>query len=166
MLVSVLLVLFLLLLLYILFVPIIVCIETATNQYYVRVQGLAKLSVQKHEKEIVRFKIQALFRTFYFYPLRLITAKQKKHSVKQASEKSKKQFTAKQFLSLMKSFKVKHFHITIDTGDCILNAKLFPLMVLLNYYKGDCSVNFENKNSLALQMKNRPIYIIKSFINS
>ena len=53
----------------------------------------------------------------------------------------------------------------MDTGNCILNAKLYPLFALLNYYTGNFYINFQGRNQLVLLVKNRPIDIIKSLIN-
>ncbi|WP_157961199.1 hypothetical protein [Lutibacter citreus] len=60
---------------------------------------------------------------------------------------------------------MKKFLINIDTGDPILNAKLYPIFSLLNISKGNFNVNFKNINQLTLHLENRPIDIIKSYIN-
>lgn len=57
------------------------------------------------------------------------------------------------------------FYLNIDTGDCISNAKLYPLFAFFNYKGGNFNINFEGKNRLALHIQNRPIKIIKTFFN-
>jgi len=68
-------------------------------------------------------------------------------------------------MRFLKSFKVKKLLLNIDTGNCILNAKLYPFFSLLNYQIGNFSINFQGRNRLALEVENRPIDIIKSIIN-
>jgi hypothetical protein len=142
--------------------PIILFIDTNTNEYYVQLKGLAKASLEPIKIELLRVKLNVLFMTFYFYPLKYKWIKKKK--------KAKKPFN-KQLISfnkitrIIKSFKVKRFLLKIDTGDPIINAKLYPIFSLLNYSVGNFNVNFKNKNQLALHLENRPIDLIKSFIN-
>ena len=62
--------LFLLLLVSLLLVPIIICIDTASDEYYFELQGLIKVNIEKHETEIFRIRLHVLFMTFYMYPLK------------------------------------------------------------------------------------------------
>ena len=71
----------------------------------------------------------------------------------------------KKMLRLTRTFKVKTFMLNIDSGDAITNAKLYPIFSLLNYRGGNFNINFEGRNQLILQLQNRPIDLIKSFIN-
>lgn len=106
---------------------------------------------------------------FYFYPLRKKKASDniKKIEGKNASKKKRKhKMNFKTGLRLLRSFKVKTFYMNIDTGDCISNAKLYPVFAFLNYRYGGFNVNFDNRNQVILELQNRPIYIIKSFFNN
>lgn len=153
------------LLIYLMYVPITVCIDTLKNEYYINIQGLTKASIERHEKELFRIKLKLLFLNYYIYPLK------KKRSVKQ--KKIKKLFSLNKvkhlklsrILKLVKTFKIKRFFIDIDTGHFILNARLYPLFALLNYNNGNYHINFQGRNQMVLHLKNRPIRIIKSFIN-
>ena len=60
--------LFLLLIIYLLFIPVILFIDTATNQYYIQLKGLANASIELHSKEVLIFKLRVSFLNFYFYP--------------------------------------------------------------------------------------------------
>ena len=104
--------------------------------------------------------------TFNFFPLKEKTAKAISPKKQKQAKKRNPPIRPKTLFKLLKSFKVTQFRLEVDTGNCILNAKLFPVMALLNYFKQGFNVNFENRNTLVLQIQNRPIYIIKSFINS
>lgn len=160
-------ILFLLMLFYLSMMPIVLFIDTKTNQYYLQVKGLVKASIESHDEELFRIRLQLFFLSFYFYPLRNIGIGNKKKTLKSTENNKKigKGINFKKGLRMLKSFKVKRFLFDIDTGDCILNAKLYPLFAMLNYHVGGFSVNFEGRNRVELHIYSRPIYLIKSFIN-
>ncbi len=54
----------------------------------------------------------------------------------------------------------------MDTGDVVKNAKLYPAFAFLNYHVGGFNINFQGRNQLAVRLQNRPIDIIKLFINT
>ncbi len=156
--------LFLILVALLLFAPIELLVNTVTNQYYIRVKGLAKATIEGHPKELLRIRLRMFFREFYFYPLR------GKRALKGKKEKQKKSrrsslVSAKKALRILRSFETKKFLVDLDTGNCILNAKLFPLFGFLNFYVGSFHINFEGRNRLIVHLQNRPVNIIKSFIN-
>ena len=70
--------LFLLLLVALLLVPIIIFIDTTSNQYYLQLQGLIKAHLENHDAEIFRIRINVLFMKFYIYPLKKKEHKQTK----------------------------------------------------------------------------------------
>ena len=155
--------LFLLLVIYLLFIPVVLLVNTKSNQYYIHLQGLAKLNVEPHKEDLIKIKLKVLFLNFSFYPLKKdIKSPEKKKTTK---IKKKKRMSLQTAYKLLKSFKVKQCLIKIDTGNCITNAKLFPVFYFLNYKIGRFNINFDGKNELVLCLRNRPIYILKSFIN-
>ena len=155
-----------LLILYILWTPIILFIDTNTNEYYIQLKGLAKASIEKDKVEFLKIKLTLFFFNFYFFPFGQDKKNiQKKNIKKASSKKGNKRISIKTGLRLLKSFKVKRFLLDIDTYDCICNAKLYPIFAFLNYKIGGFNINFEGRNKMVLLMENRPIYIIKSFIN-
>lgn len=153
--------------------PIILFIDTDKNLYYIQLQGLAKASLEKHEEELLRIKLNIFFSNFYFYPLKniglanrkKIEKKIEKEDEKKNRKKRRKGIGIRKSLGILKSFKVKRFFIDIDTGDWVLNAKLYPFYALLNYNSLKFNINFKGRNRMELYMLSRPIYIIKSFIN-
>lgn len=166
MLLGILLVLFFLLLLYILWVPIVVCVDTVKNQYYVSVKGLAMASIVAHKEELVQIKLKIIFFKFYFFPIRKLTAPKKKKARKKQSRKRKStRMSSSTLLRILKSFRVKKFFINLDTGDCITNAKLYPAFAFLDYTLGGFNINFDGKNEMVLYLNNRPFYILRSIIN-
>ncbi|MFO7673214.1 MAG: hypothetical protein R6V74_05850 [Lutibacter sp.] len=160
-------ILFLLMLFYLSMMPIVLFIDTKTNQYYLQVKGLVKASIESHDEELISIRLKVFFLSFYFYPLRNIVIGNKKKTLKSIENKKKigKGISFKKGLRMLKSFKVKRLLIDIDTGDCILSAKLYPLFAMLNYHVGGFSVNFQGRNRVELHIYSRPIYLIKSFIN-
>jgi len=155
-----------LLVIYILLVPIIIFIDTNTNQYYIHLKSLAKISIEGNEESLIKIKLKLFFLNFNFFPLRKNKKYIKKeHLKKRNSKTSRNRISAKTSIRLLKTFKVKHFVLNIDTGDCIYNAKLYPIFALLNYRIGHFKINFIGNNQLKLHLENRPIYILKSFIN-
>ena len=155
--------LFLLLVMYLLFAPLSIVIDTSTHSYYIELKPIIKISAVSHERELLKIHTHIFFLNFDYYPIQ--PKKKKKLTIKKQPKKSKRLLTIKRVFRIIKSFKVKRFFIDIDTGDCIVNAKLFPVFALLNYKGGHFNINFNGRNKLVLHIQNRPIYIIKSFIN-
>ncbi len=165
--------LLLLFLIYLLFAPLILYINTDEQAYYVQMKGLAKASIEGDKKEFLRIRLDTLFSHFYFYPLR------KKKSKKELKEKKdsgrNKRWSkidqdkliryGKIGKGLLRSFELKRLEVAVDTGDCIQNAKLYPVFAFLNFYAGDFSVNFQDRNRVVLYLQNRAVNIIKVFIN-
>jgi hypothetical protein len=146
-----------LLLIYLLFARLSINIDTGTNRYYIDLNRVFKLYLEYDELEVVKLRLRIFYSNFNFYPL--------KRSKKKKKKKRKSSLTRKQALQLIKSFKVRDISLDLDTGNCITNAKLFPVFAFLNYRLGDFHINFEGRNRLVLLIENRPIRIIKSFIN-
>ncbi len=155
---------------YLLLAPIVLHIDTATDQYYVNLKGLAKATLIKEEKEFLKVKLTVLFMNFNFYPLRKIgsstsSEKKQKKKLRARGRKKKRSMSVRTAFRLLKSFKVKKFLIDIDTGDYVMNAKLYPIFTYLDHRFGGFYINFKGHNRLLIHMYNRPITLIKSFIN-
>ncbi|MDC8003110.1 hypothetical protein POV27_03555 [Aureisphaera galaxeae] len=157
----------LLLVIYLLFIPIILHIDTEANTYYLQLKGLAKANIEGDERDVLRIKLRVPFYTFYFYPLRQKKSKRKEIQ----ADKKKKKHTRKRAMKwsairrVIRTFKVKKLFLDLDTGDNVLNAKLYPVIGLLNLTRGSFNINFEGRNQFMLRVSNRPIAIITSFIN-
>jgi hypothetical protein len=161
----------LLLLGYLLWMPILLKIDTDTDEYYLQIKGLAKATLMGDEREVLMLKLNVLFLKFNFYPLRKIGSLKKDRTGKVGKEdvvKKKKNWKnqSRRAWRVLKSFEVKKLLVEMDTGDYVLNAKLYPVFYLLNMGKGSFSINFNDRNRLALIVQNRPIYILKSIINN
>lgn len=159
---AILLVVILLVFIYLLYVPVILNIDTVSNEYYVQIKGLAKASWEKHEVEIARIKLRVFYFNFYFYPLKNLRFKKVKPIKRLPRKKHKLGF--REYYRLASTFKLKKLRVDLDTGDFTLNAKLYPVFALLNYRYGGMHINYNGRNQLALQIENRPIYIIKKLL--
>lgn len=144
--------------------PIVLFIDTATNQYYLQFWGLAKASIQSDEEELIRIRLKVFFLNFSFYPLRKSGSKKTRKTKEVQVKKKGKRMSFRTGLRLLKTFKVKRLLLNIDTGNCITNAKLYPVFAFLNYKTGGFNINFQGRNQLVLHIQNRPIHIIRSFI--
>ncbi len=145
--------------------PVIVKIDTDTGEYFIQFKGLAKASILGDEQELIKIKLNVLFMNFDLFPLRKKFSRKKK--LKEPEKKKKKWTVVKgqKAFRILRSFKVKKLVLEMDTGDFVLNAKLYPVLFFMNRFNGSYAINFENRNRLALHLENRPIRIIKSIIN-
>lgn len=157
----------LLLLIGLLFIPLDLYIDTRSKQYYAELKGLARASIEADKMELVRIRIKIPFKEYYYYPLKALSSPKKVAKNKKMKKKTThgNRFTPKTILRLIRSFEIKRWKIDLDTGDCITNAKLYPLFGFMNYHFGGFHINFEGRNEVLLLLRNRPVYIIKSFIN-
>lgn len=153
-------------LLYLLFMPLDLVVNTDENQYYVRIGVLGKAGIEKDEDYLVRIRLRTLFTYFDFHPLKKRSSKKKE---KEKAVKNKRTNFKWSYVKtagrLIRSFEVKRFFLDLDTGNCITNARLYPVFSLLQFQGISCGVNFNHRNTLVLHLQNRPIRIIKSFIN-
>ncbi len=138
-------------------------IDTANNEYYLQAKGLVKAKVESHDTELIQIKFYTLFMRFKLFPLRRF--KKKKSKSKRVRAKKRKRMGIQKIIRVAKTFKIDELYVDVDTGNCITNAKLFPSIVLMNGHGGHFRVNFEGRNQVLLKVQNRPIRIIKSFIN-
>jgi hypothetical protein len=158
--------LFLLPLVYLLWMPIVLCIDTVKNEYYVQFKGLAKAKIEAHKEEMLILKLKIFFLHFQFYPLQKNKSATKKKKIEKHKSKSQKsKINLRTAFRILKSFKVKRFLLNMDTGDCIYNAKIYPLFVFLNYRIGGFNINFDGRNQLTIYLQNTPLRIIRSIIN-
>ncbi len=160
------LVLFLLLVLYLLVAPIVIYLDTTANTYYLKLTHFFKISLESDEVAVLKIRMQLFFFKFYFYPLRLKSSTKNKKTKKSTGLRQKRRAGLKKGYKILKTFKVKKLLVNIDTGDCILNAKLYPVFAVLNYNFGSFNINFAGKNQMVLRIQNRPFNIIKTFINN
>lgn len=122
------LILLLLLIFYLLVVPIILHVDTSTNQYYIQIGGIFKANFLYDEAELIKLKFKILGFNYEVFPLRKKPKSKPKNRIKENTDNAKKNaLPFKKILRVIRSFEVKQFLIDIDTGDCITNSKLYPV---------------------------------------
>ncbi|WP_422858504.1 hypothetical protein ACOKFD_14150 [Flagellimonas sp. S174] len=149
-----------------LFLPMELTINTFNNQYQITFKGLAKMWLEADKDSILKIGLKVFFFTRYFSPFdkRKKQVQKTRKGVKK-KENKKKGWSLGQIIALLRTFRLKRFRLDIDTGDYITNAKLYPVFALINFYGLPCQINFRDTNGLILQIQNRPIHLLKSFIN-
>ena len=157
-------ILVLLLLFYVLFKPVILVVNTSTSEYYVQMKGLFKASLIGDEETVLKLNLKVLFFNYNFYPLRM-KLKQKKELNKQKGEIKNRRVLFKKGLKFIKSIKVNKMYVNIDTGDCIANAKLYPMFTFFNYHFGTFKINYMGENEVVVNLKSRPWNLVKAIIN-
>ena len=60
---------FVLLIGFLLFMPILICIDTDKALYYIKLKGLVTIGIEADKAEILQIKVHVFFKDFYFYPL-------------------------------------------------------------------------------------------------
>ena len=123
----------LMLLVSLLIAPIIICIDTTSNQYYLQFRELLKVSLEEHDTEFLRIRLKILFMKFYIYPFKKGIIKTPSPIYRKHIVKSEKQISFNRIYNILRTFKIKHLFMNIDTGNYILNAQLYPLLEFLNY---------------------------------
>ncbi|MGA9240180.1 hypothetical protein [Robiginitalea sp.] len=153
-------------LIYVLLIPLELVIDSYTGRYYLRVGFLARLSLEKDPLELLRLHLQVLFLNFYWRPSEIRAWGRKRKTPKSNAKSAKKQnMTLTQVRRLIRTFSVKALRLEIDTGNPVLNARLVPLSYMLGRRTGAIGINFCNRNFILLHVVNRPINILKVFIN-
>ena len=147
----------------ILFMPITLCIDTDKELYYLRLKGLFKMSMEADKMEVIRIRVHTVFKDFYYYPLRKKKSRKKKS--KKIKLKRKKRFSMTKILRVLKSFKLRKFNLDIDTSNCITNARLYPLFAFLNHKYGGFNINYEGRIKVLIYIENKPLRLLRSFIN-
>lgn len=146
----------------VLFIPIRIFVDTAHASYYVSFKGLARASLEPDQKELFRIRLKVFFLEHFFYPLRKSTKPKK---IGNRPARKKRRMNARTMLRLARSFKVQKLSLDMDTGDYVVNAKLYPVFMLLDRHVGSFHINFEDRNRLVMDVRNTPYRLIKSFIN-
>ena len=157
----------LLLLAGLLLIPLRLYINTGSKIYSVQVGHLAKAYVEEDIVEIIRIRMRFLGYQFFVYPL-----KKKKSAGKKPKKKSKPKASPLKLkkkgrwaLRFLRSFKLKEFWLTVDTGNYVRNAQLYPVFGFINHFYLPCSINFQGVNCFIIDLRSRPWTIIKSFIH-
>ncbi|MBD1262882.1 hypothetical protein HZY62_19960 [Maribacter polysiphoniae] len=152
--------------LFLLFMKVVLFIDTGTHEYFIQAKGLVKANIEPDREQLIRIHIKALFMDFYFHPLDRISSQKKEKTLKKQQVSKKRHPKMNRILKALRTFKVKQLVLNIDTGNCITNAKLYPVFAFLNLSQGQFNINFIGQNQFILHIQNRPIHVIRALINT
>jgi len=139
--------------------PLELYLDSDENIYYLRLRGIFKLWVDMNDDDI---KIRASLFSFgvRFKPVERMSRMLDKR--KERKKRKKSQMKLKGIMriftfakDIVKSFNVRSFELVVDTGDDILNARLFPFFFLLSNKKRYLRINFEDVNRIRIVIENK-----------
>lgn len=152
------------LLLWLLIEPIIIKIDTITNEYYIRWRHIGSVALLFLNDDLL-LRLRILFWQKDFYPLHAQKKQEKPKKKPTKKAKSKwKRFSWRRMKAILRTFKVRYFRMDLDTDDYVLNAYLYPLFYFANRPNRRLSVNFEGRTNVQLQVENRLLRIVRAFI--
>ncbi len=131
--------------------PLVIRLDTATDEYYVKIKGLAsfRLSSDSETNELY-FLFRMPFFSKVIYPFQAIGKRKEKdrnagREDRPGEVKRKKKgrsMTPGKLLKMVSTFRVHDFRCTFDTGDFVRNAWLVPVLQVMTRYRNNLSVNF------------------------
>ena len=129
--------------------PMILVIDTRIPEVKFSWKGIGNAAINYKEEEwLLRFRI------FFFakeVKLQSIKRRKKKQEKRKRNKRNLRKMFRK-FLAVIKTFRVHVWRMSIDTGDYVYNAWLYPF----NYFVGaeHCRINFQEENYLVLELRN------------
>jgi hypothetical protein len=133
---------------YLLFARVLIEIDTTKEIYCLHYGWFFKIKLVIHDNS-------PIFRIHFF-------------GVKKNISIQKRRFmTFRKLVAILKSFKLKKCHISIDTGNMPLNGILFPVFFLIGrYLKKPIGINFIGENSVILHLENTLARILWAYFKS
>jgi hypothetical protein len=144
----------LMILCWILFAPLIMRVDTETENYSVSLPGIFKARVIQDETEVY-FRIHILFIPLNIRPSRFAGGEPRMQQKREISITSNLKYRMMAFRDLVRSFRIKQLYVNVDTEDWVLNANLAPILMLTNTDRISLHVNFMEENSLIIDIRNR-----------
>ncbi|HVS94321.1 MAG TPA: hypothetical protein VHE59_19925 [Mucilaginibacter sp.] len=150
---------------YLLLAPFYVEINTASDLYRVKFHRLVSSALL-----ITGDSLQIDLRVAWWKKRIDLLAPQKlrRHEKKPVKKPSRrKRISFQTIWAIIKTFNVKRFSLTADTGDPAFNGKIFPIIYGVRILTGqDVSVNFSGRNELVVDITNNLARILTAFIYS
>ncbi len=142
------------LILWALFAPVILFVNTDTSTYSLRIPGIFKLALISDE-DLFHLRVRVLFIPFRIDPLKYAgrNSDRIKRINKPGTGNLMYRLTAMN--EIRKSFSLKFLYMDIDTGDCMYNSFLVPVLMAVRTEKWQLYVNYEERISLRLDLRNR-----------
>lgn len=152
------LVVFVLIMVWVLWARIVVCINSYHKLYYLSFGGVIRVEPIEVENQIL-VRISLPFYSFRVDPLRskkkVPRTERKPASKDKTGRPMKISFFLKSALEVTRTFSFRHLIVDVDTGDFVFNAKLTPILLVLNQGGGQFQVNYNGDINLWIEIENR-----------
>ncbi len=150
MVISIVLLVLITLIIWLLHAPIIIRVDTTRSIYEIQVKGWLKTSFGLDEEGLV-IDSKVPFYRFKIHPLK---KGESKAVTEQKKSKKRPSFKLNRVKNIIRSFQVKILEVSLDTGDYVTNAQLFPVCFFLSRNNVSLSVNFRDFNHLRFEVQN------------
>lgn len=160
--------LLLLLLLYLLSAPLVIEIDTRVGLFKARFHYVAGAALHLENSDItLTWNILSWSRRINLVEKLLSPPKQRQKKETAHKRRPKAGFPAALVKAVLKSFRVRQFFWTVDTGNMMLNGILYPLFHYLHSHTGkNISINFSGENILALEIRNNAFRLLRAYIRN
>jgi len=149
---------------YLLFAPFYLEVNSKTGLCGVRFHKLASARIYMADSSLfIDLKIIWWHKIIDLFAPREKQMKTEKKKI----EKVKRKIPMRKILSVIKSFKVNKFYITLDTGSMETNGILYPLFLWMGMrMKRNVTINFVNENELIVETENNVARMLRAYIIS
>lgn len=148
--------------LWLLFTPIIIEGDTRVPYLRFRWRGIGKAEITYQENWLLKWRLLFFGRT-----IDLEKSSAKRISKKTVSHQKKKKMKAgtmlRKMVRIIKTFRVDHWQLALDTGDNTLTAQLYPVNFMPGM-KGHLEVNFNGVNYFRFRIRNRAWKILIAYL--
>jgi len=150
--------------LYLLFAPFILYINSDEGVYRIRFHKLASVSYVAHNgKPGLEIRIAGWRKRVSHVSFMA----KKSEPQKKVQKPSKPRMTFNRVLAVIKTFRISRFYVSIDTGNAQANGVLYPTLYAWGQYAHrHAEINFLNRNTVILEIKNTMARVIKAFLFS
>ncbi len=139
---------------WILFAPLILAVNTGSEQYSARLPGIFKARFVRDE-ESYHVRIRVFFIPFTMHPYGFAGKGQRKPKGRKPRRTGSVKYGIMAFRELLKSFRLKLLYLNIDSGDYLLNAFMVPVLMFTRSERIRIRVNFMEENTLVMDLRNR-----------
>ena len=151
---------------YLLLAPVYIEVDTTADLYRVRFHKFASTALLITGNSIlINLKIAWWQKRIDLFAPEKQPRNKKQKPAKRAIRRRRVSFRT--IRALVKTFKVKHFYLTADSGDPAFNGRLYPVVYAIRVFSGqNVSVNFSGRNEIVLKIENNLARVIRAFIYS
>jgi hypothetical protein len=136
------------------FAPLILVVNTESGNYSMRLSGILKIRIVPDE-ELFHIRVRIFLVPFIIDPFRTVQKEVQKEVVEKDKKKVLSSSLLKALKELIQSFRVKRLYVDLDTENYLLNAYLYPAFMFLRSDRIQCFTNFEERNTVILDLRNR-----------